>query len=43
MLRLKYLCVPYFLCGIMDVMVGVLRGLGYAIMPMFVSLVGACG
>lgn len=43
MIRLKYLCVPYFLCGIMDVMVGVLRGLGYAIMPMLVSLVGACG
>ena len=41
--RLLYICVPYFLCGLMDVMVGVLRGMGYAIMPMIVSLTGACG
>ena len=27
----------------MDTMVGVLRGLGYSIMPMIVSLIGACG
>ena len=32
----------YFLCGIMDVMVGSLRGMGYSIMPMLVSLTGAC-
>lgn len=42
-LRLKYLCMPYAICGMMDVMVGMLRGLGYAIMPMIVSLIGACG
>lgn len=42
-LRLLYISVPYFLCGLMDVMVGVLRGMGYAIMPMIVSLAGACG
>ncbi len=42
LLRLSYICVPYFLCGIMDVMVGVLRGIGYSIMPMLVSLSGAC-
>jgi len=41
-LRMGYICVPYFLCGMMDVMVGVLRGMGYAIMPMLVSLTGAC-
>ena len=41
-LRMAYICVPYFLCGIMDVMVGTLRGMGYAIMPMLVSLSGAC-
>ena len=33
----------YALCGIMDVMVGALRGVGYSIMPMIVSLIGACG
>ncbi len=41
-LRMSYICVPYFLCGMMDVMVGALRGIGYAIMPMLVSLTGAC-
>ena len=33
----------YFICGIMDTMVGVLRGLGYSVIPMVASLVGACG
>lgn len=42
LLRMRYICVPYFLCGMMDVMVGGLRGMGYAIMPMLVSLTGAC-
>ena len=41
--RLFYVSMPYFLCGIMDVMVGSLRGLGYSIVPMIVSLIGACG
>ncbi|MCM1189096.1 MAG: MATE family efflux transporter [bacterium] len=40
--RMTYVCAPYFLCGMMDVMVGVLRGIGYSIMPMLVSLTGAC-
>lgn len=43
MLRLRYVCSLYFLCGIMDTMVGVLRGLGYSVVPMVVSMVGACG
>ena len=42
-IRMMYVSLPYFLCGMMDVMVGALRGLGYAILPMIVSLVGACG
>lgn len=41
-LRMSYICVPYFLCGMMDVIVGVLRGMGYSVMPMLVSLTGAC-
>ena len=41
--RLGYICAPYFLCGIMDTLVGIIRGLGYSIMPMIVSLIGACG
>ena len=43
LVRMMYVSLPYFLCGMMDVMVGGLRGLGYAILPMIVSLVGACG
>lgn len=41
-LRLTYICAAYFLCGTMDTVVGVLRGMGYSIMPMIVSLTGAC-
>ncbi len=43
LLRLSVICTTYCLCGIMDVLVGELRGLGYAVMPMVVSLLGACG
>lgn len=42
-IRLFFICVPYFICGIMDIMVGVLRGLGYSVLPTIVSLIGACG
>lgn len=40
--RLKIIAVTYFVCGMMDVMVGGLRGLGASIVPMIVSLLGAC-
>lgn len=42
LIRLKIVCSTYFLCGIMDTLVGIMRGMGYAIMPMLVSLTGAC-
>ena len=42
MLRMGYICTTYFLCGIMDVTVGSLRGLGCSITPMIISLTGAC-
>ncbi len=41
--RMKYICTVYFLCGMMDCMVGSLRGVGRSVGPMIVSLVGACG
>ena len=41
-LRMRIICTTYCLCGMMDVAVGALRGMGYAIMPMLVSLTGAC-
>lgn len=41
--RLMVVSGTYALCGIMDVMVGGIRGLGYSVLPMIVSLLGACG
>ncbi|MCI8496055.1 MAG: MATE family efflux transporter [Lachnospiraceae bacterium] len=43
MLRLSVICTTYCLCGIMEVLVGGLRGIGSAVLPMVVSLLGACG
>ena len=42
MMRLGVVSVTYFLCGMMDVVAGSVRGLGYSILPMLVSLAGAC-
>lgn len=42
-MRLTIISGLYFLCGWMDVLVGSLRGLGCSIIPMLVSLTGACG
>ena len=35
-------CAPYFLCGMQEVMTGALRGVGYSILPMAVSILGIC-
>lgn len=43
MYRLRIVCLTYALCGMMEVMVGVIRGMGYSILPTLVTLVGACG
>ncbi len=43
MVRLSFVGLTYALCGVMDVMVGSLRGMGYAVFPMIVSLIGSCG
>ena len=42
LVRMGIILPTYFLCGLMDVMVGQLRGIGCSIMPMLVSLTGAC-
>ena len=42
MMRLGVVSVTYCLCGMMDVVAGSVRGLGYSILPRLVSLVGAC-
>ncbi len=42
LVRLSYVCLPYALCGMMDVMTGSLRGIGYSVTPMLVSILGIC-
>lgn len=42
MKRLAIVSTTYAICGMMEVTVGALRGLGYSVMPMLVSLLGAC-
>ena len=42
MKRLSIIATTYFVCGWMDVMVGSLRGMGSSILPMVVSILGAC-
>jgi len=41
-IRSTVIAPTYFLCGMMDTMVGVLRGMGSSIAPMIVSVMGAC-
>lgn len=41
-IRLFYFMPLYFLCGIMNVMAGHIRGMGYSVTPMLISLSGAC-
>ena len=43
MARLSCVCILYFICGMMDVSTGALRGLGESFIPMIISLLGVCG
>ena len=40
--RMLIVCTPYFTCGIMNVLVGAMRGLGSSLTPMVVSIFGVC-
>ena len=42
LMRMSIILPTYFLCGLMEVAASQLRGMGYSIMPMLVSLTGAC-
>lgn len=42
LVRFSYIMVPYFLCGLMEVMVGAVRGLGASLAPTVISLLGIC-
>ncbi|MBQ2988279.1 MAG: MATE family efflux transporter [Clostridia bacterium] len=41
--RLWILCPIYFMCGIMEITSGQLRGLGKSLVPMCISVIGICG
>lgn len=43
LIRMGVIATTYFLCGIMDVMAGILRGMGRSVLTMVISLAGACG
>ncbi|NMB97331.1 MAG: MATE family efflux transporter, partial [Clostridiaceae bacterium] len=43
MIRLRIMGLTYFTCGIMEVIVGSLRGMGVSLIPMFVTVIGVCG
>lgn len=43
LLRFLFTGIPYFLCGMMEVVVGMLRGLGSSVLPMILSVLGVCG
>lgn len=40
--QLKYVSIPYFLCGIMEIGSFTLRGLGRSVQSMLISLIGSC-
>lgn len=42
MQKLLFVNLPYFICGLMEVTTGVLRGMGYALVPMFTAITGVC-
>lgn len=43
LIRFNYIALPYFVCGLMDVSTGALRGLGSSLTPMLISIMGVCG
>ena len=42
-IRMSFVALFYFLCGMMDVATGCLRGLGSSLAPMIISVLGVCG
>ena len=42
-IKIAYIGLPYFLCGLMEVTTGGIRGMGISTSPMLVSILGVCG
>ncbi len=43
LIRMNIICLTYFTCGMMDVMVGFLRGIGRSLIPTIDSIICVCG
>lgn len=43
MIRFTYILLPYFLCGLMEVATGAIRGMGSSFTTMIISIIGVCG
>lgn len=42
MIRLLFICLPYFIVGLMNTTAGVLRGMGSSLPPMIITVLGVC-
>jgi Na+-driven multidrug efflux pump len=40
--RMGFICLTYFICGLMDSLTGGLRGLGASMAPMVICILGVC-
>lgn len=43
MIKLMCICLPYFLCGVMECVAGAIEGMGKAVISMMTTLFGVCG
>ncbi len=43
MIRMLYVTLPHVICGMMNIVVGMMRGIGNSFLPMLVSIAGVCG
>ena len=41
-IRMGFICLTYFTCGMMDSLTGALRGLGASMVPMVICILGVC-
>lgn len=41
--RMNVITMTYFVCGLMEVYSGAIRGMGYSTTPTIISMIGACG
>lgn len=41
--RMSYVCQFYFLCGVMEVFAGALRGMGASLATLLIAVIGVCG